>query len=125
LRIAASPSGAVQRIAAGLEPRHRQEPPPPNSSAVRRPVNPGGSQSKIASGPALFRLTRLTRPVTPFVQQRWCQTLIFGGIWRHSANSRTCFWTSYCDLLTARFRIRIPGPERNPKFEPLYSSTDC
>jgi hypothetical protein len=48
-----------------------------------------------------------------FVQQRRWQTPTFGGTQRHSANSDREFGTGRSDLLTARFRVRIPVPEPN------------
>lgn len=45
------------------------------------------------------------------VQQRGRETVPNGGTQRHSANTNHGFQTCRVDLLTARFRVRIPTPE--------------
>ena len=45
------------------------------------------------------------------VQQRPCETMLFDATQRYSANSDRHVRTGRSDLLTARFRVRIPVPE--------------
>src|SRR5438874_1870154 len=68
---------------------------------------------------AVFKTAGSSTSVGPrkgaVLQQRRWQTAILGGTQHHSANSDRRFRTGGSDLLTARFRVRVPVPE--PHFE--------